>query len=107
MEQDNLNIAMELIAGAGDSRSYCMEAIEFARDGQFDEARAAIKSAAGAMVETHEVQTDLIRDEMSGNAHPVSLLMVHAQDHLNLALVMRDVAEELINVYERLKKLEG
>ncbi len=33
--------------------------------------------------------------------------MVHAQDHLNLALVMRDVAEEFILVHQRLMELEG
>ena len=107
-KQKDINMAMELIAGAGDSRSYCMEAIEDAREGNFEAARANVKQAGQAMVNTHEVQTDLIRDEISGEStSSVSLLMVHAQDHLNLALVMRDVAEELITIYERLKKLEG
>ena len=103
---DNLEVAMGLIAGAGDSRSYCMEAIECAREGQFDEARDALKSAVSAMVETHEVQTQLIRDEIEGKGEAVSLIMVHAQDHLNLALIMRDIAEEFITLYERVKKLE-
>jgi PTS system cellobiose-specific IIA component len=103
---DNLEVAMGLIAGAGDSRSYCLEAIEHARDGQFEEARGALKSAVTAMVETHEIQTQLIRDELEGKGEAVSLLMVHAQDHLNLALVMRDVAEEFVTLYERIKKLE-
>ena len=98
---------MSLIAGAGDSRSYCMEAIDFAREGSFEEARQAIEKAVSAMVETHEVQTQLIRDEMEGVGEPVSLLMVHAQDHLNLALVMRDVAEEFIALYERVSRLEA
>ena len=107
-KQKDINVAMELIAGAGDSRSYCMEAIEDAREGNFKAARAKIEQAAQAMVNTHEVQTDLIREEISGEGiSSVSLLMVHAQDHLNLALIMRDVAEELITIHERLKKLEG
>ena len=103
---DNLEVAMGLIAGAGDSRSYCMEAIDFAREGQFDEAREALKNAVTAMVETHEIQTQLIRDEMEGKGHDVSLIMVHAQDHLNLALIMRDITEEFITLYERIKHLE-
>ena len=107
-KQQDINLAMELIAGAGDSRSYCMEAIEEAREGNFDVAKEDVNQAAKAMVNTHEVQTNLIRDEISGESDSsVSLLMVHAQDHLNLALIMRDVAEELITIYERLKKLEG
>lgn len=104
---DNLEVAMGLIAGAGDSRSYCMEAIDHAREGRFGEAREAVKNAVDAMVETHEIQTQLIRDEMEGKGEAVSLIMAHAQDHLNLALVMRDVAEEFITLYERIGKLEG
>jgi PTS system cellobiose-specific IIA component len=103
---DNVEVAMGLIAGAGDSRGYCMEAIEHAREGRFGDAREALKGAVDAMIETHEVQTQLIRDEMSGKGESVTLLMAHAQDHLNLALVMRDVAEELILLYERLSRLE-
>lgn len=44
---------------------------------------------------------------MSGSGAPVSLLMVHAQDHLNLALVMRDVADEFLQVHQKLIELEG
>ena len=82
-------------------------AIDLAKEGKFDEARETIKKAADAMAETHEVQTQMIRDEMSGKAWPVSLIMVHAQDHLNLALIMRDVAEEFLTVHEKLKALEA
>ena len=84
-----------------------MEAITLAKEGKFDEAKAALDQASEGMIAAHETQTDLIRTEMSGNGEPVSLLMVHAQDHLNLALIMRDVAEEFILVHQRLKELEG
>ena len=107
MGEEGINVAMGLITGAGDSRSYCMEAIELARESKFDEAREALSKAVKGMIETHEVQTDLIREEMAGEAQPVSLLMVHAQDHLNLAIIMRDIGEEMIRIYERLDKLEG
>ena len=103
---DSMEVAMGLIAQAGDARSYCMEAIALAKEGKFDEARKALAQADDGMVAAHETQTDLIREEMSGNGAPVSLLMVHAQDHLNLALVMRDVADEFLQVHEKLKELE-
>jgi PTS system cellobiose-specific IIA component len=104
---DQLETAMGLIAGAGDSRSSCMEAIAEAKEGDFEKARALLDEASATMVETHEVQTDLIRAEMAGNSEAVSLLMVHAQDHLTMAMLMRDIAEEFVNVYERLEALEG
>ena len=104
---NNLETAMELIAGAGDSRAYSMEAIGHAREGRFEEAKQALESAVSSMIETHEYQTQLIRDEIQGKGTEVSLIMVHAQDHLNLALIMRDLAEEFVNLYERLDRLEG
>ena len=103
----NMDVAMGLIAGAGDARSSCMEAIELAKEGKFQEAREALTRADDSMVAAHETQTQLIRDEMSGESEGVSLLMVHAQDHLNLALVMREVAEEFIQIHQRLMRLEG
>ena len=103
---ENLEVAMSLITGAGDSRSSCLEAIECAREGRFDQARELLAQAIEEMVETHGLQTQLIRDEMGGKETPLSLLMIHAQDHLNLALITRDVAEEMIRLYERLSRLE-
>ena len=103
----NMEVAMGLIAGAGDARSSCMEAIQLAKEGNFQEAKEALHRADDSMVAAHETQTQLIREEMRGESEGVSLLMVHAQDHLNLALVMRDVAEEFIQIHQRLMKLEG
>ena len=102
----NMDVAMGLIAGAGDARSSCMEAIELAKEGKFQEAREALTRADDSMVAAHETQTQLIRDEMSGESEGVSLLMVHAQDHLNLALVMRDVADEFLQVHQKLIELD-
>ena len=38
----SMDVAMGLIAGAGDARSSCMEAIELAKEGKFQEAREAL-----------------------------------------------------------------
>jgi PTS system cellobiose-specific IIA component len=97
-----LETAMGLIAGAGDSTSYCMEAIMHAKEGNFSEARACLQKAKEAMIDTHDVQTQLIRGEMTGEKSEVTLLMVHAQNHLTYAMVTRDMATEIIALYEKL-----
>lgn len=99
---DVLEVAMGLIAGAGDSKSYSMEAIMHAKEGNFDLARTCIEKAKEAMVDTHEVQTELIRGEMTGEKAELTLLMVHAQDHLTTAMMMRDMASEFIDLYEKI-----
>ncbi|MDD2971159.1 MAG: PTS lactose/cellobiose transporter subunit IIA [Lachnospiraceae bacterium] len=105
MENANmLELSMSLIAGAGDAKSDSMEAIMLAKEGKFQEAKSAIQRASDGLQSTHEIQTQLIRDEMTGNPHEVTLLMVHAQDHLNGALMMRDLAEEFVHLYEVMSK---
>ena len=90
---------MGIIAGAGDAKSYAMEAMQFAREGKFEEASQCIKNAKDALRPTHEIQTQLIRSEMGGDRAEISLLMVHAQDHLMSAVLVRELAEEIINLY--------
>lgn len=60
---DSMEVAMGLIAQAGDARSSCMEAIGLAKEGKFDDARAALERADDGMVAAHEIQTDLIRED--------------------------------------------
>jgi PTS system cellobiose-specific IIA component len=99
---DVLETAMGLITGAGDSQSYSMEAIMHAKTGDFLKAHACIEKAKEAMVSTHDVQTDLIRGEMMGEKSEVTLLMVHAQDHLTTAMLLRNMASEIVELYEKI-----
>lgn len=98
-----MDLAMSLIAGAGDSKSDSMEAIMLAKTGEFDKAEQLIQRASEALQSTHEIQTQLIRDELNGNSSEVTLLMVHAQDHLCSAQQLRDLASEFVDLYKRLE----
>lgn len=94
--------AMMITAIAGDARASCMEAIKQAKSGDFDEARKSVEAARKSMIDAHDYQMDLIRKEMSGESQELSILMVHAQDHVTMATIMRDVAEEFICLYEKI-----
>lgn len=102
---DILEIAMGLIATAGDAKSYAIEAIAKSREFDFAAAKQLIEKANEALIKAHEVQTDLIRREMTGDGEAVRLIMVHAQDHVMGAIHTRDMAEEFIALYETIKKL--
>jgi cellobiose PTS system EIIA component len=39
---------------------------------------------------------------MMGEKSEVTLLMVHAQDHLTTAMLLRNMASELVELYEKL-----
>ena len=95
-------IIMNIIIHSGSCRSYSMEAIGLAKEGKLEEAAAELEKASEEISAAHKVQTGLIQKEARGERTDVSLMMVHAQDHLMNALVVRDLAREFVHLYERL-----
>ena len=52
-------------------------------------------------MEHHEFQTGILKAEASGEHLEMSLIMVHAQDHLMNSMTVRDLANEFIKLYEK------
>lgn len=103
MDSDKEMLVMNLIVDAGSARSYAMQAIQLAKEGSFDEAHKALENANEEMSRAHGVQTDLIQKEAKGNKTEIDLFMVHAQDHIMTAMLAKDLAKEIVELYEKLK----
>lgn len=97
-------IVMELIVNGGDARSKAMQAIKTAKKGDLKLAKEKIKEANEALSKAHDIQTSLIQNEAAGRHVEVNLLMVHAQDHLMNAMTVRDLAQEIVDMYEEFRK---
>ena len=95
-------IVMNLVVNSGEARSIAMEAIELARQGQFEEATAKIAQARETINAAHNFQTELVQKEINNEPVPMSLLMCHGQDHLMTAMVVIDLAEKFIEVYQKM-----
>lgn len=103
MEENEINqVAMVLIANSGDARSKFMEAIALAKDRDFDQAQDKFDEGKASLRLAHQAQTDLLTQEAGGERVALSLLLLHAQDHLMNAMTVRDFAQELIDLYQRL-----
>lgn len=94
-------LIFQLILHSGNGRSAAMEAIQSAKSGDYEGAREKIKEAERALHESHHIQTVLIQDEIRGEKTEISLLMIHAQDHLMNAMTVKDLAAEIIELYQR------
>lgn len=92
-------IILGLVVSGGNARSLAMEAIQAAKGGDFSKADALMAECEEALAETHQIQTELIQKEVRGEHMPVMLLMVHAQDHVMNAMVVKDLAVEFIELY--------
>lgn len=91
-------IIMELVVNAGNARSIAIEALRQAKIGDYEKAEELIQEADSTLLAAHNAQTDMIQNEVKGEKTEVSLLMVHAQDHLMNAITVLDLVKEMIDI---------
>ena len=95
-----------LISAAGSASSSALLAIDAAKGGDFDKAQELLAKSGEDLKEAHEIEKQIIVKEARGEAVPTGVLMMHAQDHLNAAMINAKLASEFINLFARLSKLE-
>ncbi|UFJ41602.1 PTS lactose/cellobiose transporter subunit IIA [Brevibacillus humidisoli] len=98
---------MKLILHGGNARSLAMEAIAHAKRGEIAAARTALSEAAEELHHAHQLQTSLIQAEASGEKTEITMLLIHAQDHLMNAMTVKDLAVEFVDLYERMRASKG
>ncbi|MCI0768013.1 PTS lactose/cellobiose transporter subunit IIA [Bacillus sp. TL12] len=98
--------AFHLILHGGNARSCAMEAIDYAKRGEFQEAEAKLQEALQELQEAHRLQTELIQKEAGGDKTEITLLMVHAQDHLMNAITVKELASEFVALYKKMSTKE-
>ena len=101
-------IVSNLVVHGGDAKSFAIEAIEAARKGNFAQADDLLLQSKDALNKAHEYQTKQIRQEITGDRNkPVSLLMVHGQDHLMNAITVHDLAAQIVGLCKQIIKSNG
>lgn len=98
--------AFELILHSGNARNELNLALQHAKKGDFHEAEAAISKASEEINAAHKAQTELLSDYANGQAVPLDILLVHAQDHMMTSLLMKDMVIEQVSLYRRLEEVE-
>ena len=93
-------IIFEIISTGGTAKGLAYEALAAAENGDFEEAEKLLKEADEALNQAHKVQTDIIQAEARGENTEVSVLFVHAQDHLMTAIEARNLIEKMIKMYK-------
>lgn len=105
MSQINIEeISFQIILHGGNARSSAMEAMQYARTGEFDKADASLIEAKVEIGHSHKFQTQLIQAEARGEEFPIKILLIHSQDHLMNAMTVIDLAAEIIEIQKRLQQ---
>lgn len=99
----NQEFIMGIIMHAGNAKSLTMKALKKAEENELEQSNQLVSEADEELNKAHKIQTNLIQAESRGEQTELSLLMVHAQDHLMNAITVRDLAKHVIKLSEKLE----
>lgn len=101
MNENNplIPVSMNIILNAGDARTDAFNAIQDAKNGNFESADEKIARAEEAIKAAHTAQTEVLQEEMSGTPHELCILFIHAQDTLMTIKSELSMAKEMIDLY--------
>jgi len=97
-------VSFQIIAAAGSARSSYVEALQVAKTGDYEAAREMIKQGDEAFTEAHHVHAQLIQKFAGGEQVGADILLIHAEDQVMSAEVLKLMAVEFIELYEKLNK---
>lgn len=95
-------IIFEIISQGGNAKGLAYEALAVVEKGDYEKADELLKEADECLLEVHKVQTSLIQAEARGERTEVSLLLVHAQDHLMTAIEAKTLIEHIIKLHKKI-----
>lgn len=101
---DMNHLAAQIIAYAGDSQSYSLEAIELAKKLKFEEANEKLESARESSLIAHKYHTELIAMGARDETLKINLLVVHASNHFSTAEMLIHLAESFCDLRKEIEK---
>jgi PTS system cellobiose-specific IIA component len=97
MEELELAI-MNIIINAGDCKNHAYMALNSVNEGNYEEAEKEMELANDALAKAHEGQTMFLHKEANGEKVDISVLFVHAQDHLMTAITEKNLIEQIMEL---------
>lgn len=101
---DMEEVVMGLIINSGQARSLAYTALKRAKEGDLAAAQQLMAQSREALNAAHLVQTQLIEGDQGEGKIPVTLVLVHAQDHLMTSMLARELIAELIELHGKLQR---
>ena len=98
--KDNSEIAMTLIAYSGESRTFAFQALEAAKQRDYEVASEYIRKSEESSIKAHKAQTDLLVQEANGDSISMNVLLVHSQDHLMTSMLALELIKEIVELYK-------
>lgn len=104
MDESKYESSLQIILHAGNAKSSALMAIDAAAEGDYDEADRLLKEAQEEMTQAHKVQFGFTNAEANGQPVDINIILIHAEDHLTMAIMTIDIAERMIDMYRAIQK---
>ncbi len=101
-------ILFQIITAAGGSKSSYIGAIQEAKAGNIEAAKRLVKEGDEFQSQAHDPHAKLLTQEAQlategkNSADLVCLLLIHAEDQMMSCEVFKQMAEEFIDLYEKI-----
>ena len=99
-------VIFEIILHAGNARAEAYEALRVAKARDFEAAAEHLRLAEEEIGIAHRTQVEIIQGEARGEKTEISLLFVHAQDHLMTAIAEKSLIENMVDMQKTIYLLE-
>ena len=101
MTKDELcMVGVEIVAYSGDARSTLLSLLKEMRAGNFEHFEEKLKEADENINLAHQSQTKILQQEARGEDMEMGFIFIHGQDHLMTTILLRDIVDDFINLYE-------
>lgn len=104
--KDEEIVCFELINSAAKTLDCYNQAIQSAKNYEFDKALEFVKKGEKIFVEGQKEHLNLIKKEANGESDKITLLLVHAEDQMMITELTKQRAYDMIDCYKKIKQLE-
>jgi len=94
-------ICMQMITNSGSAKSSYIEAIQKAKEGDFEGAERLMEEGDQFFSEAHGVHGNLLAKEASGEKTEFSLILMHAEDQMASTEMAKVLAREIMELYQK------
>ncbi len=98
---------INIIVSAGTANGKLQQAFGEMMSGKESGSQELLEQANEELRKAHDAQTELLSDEADGENALVTLLMVHAQDHLMNAILCKQLMSNMIEMQKQINELKS
>lgn len=95
-------ICFQIISNSGTAKSSYIEAIQKAKQKDFEAAEKLIAEGQECFTQAHHIHSELLQKDASGEHPKFSLILMHAEDQMANSEMAYVMAKEIIELYKKL-----